>query len=317
MVSSSLTVNDWKKWKRVILMSLKEIRVRFDCFLRIVGAKFCAWKRTALYIVCSELVGKEGDPYFWRFVEDWQKVDKPADPSDKDCVELIVKQGSALLGKTMSPLFHFSLVLRSLSPKVVLYRQLSQESLSTHFSSDPLQTPSEDPSSTELGRVSARAEIDSSKNPAAPQGKCCWVDVGTQVFLEESDLKEWLQSTKERWVGAFLKPSRRRTLTWSPALTWKAQFWYCRVVSGRKEATNFRCNSRQWWRVALTIAFNQFDVCYKNSFMLEYLRTALSVSQWYNILHAGPVLADLTRRGMTWRYTNLITCIQNPKAGSL
>ncbi|CAM6098919.1 unnamed protein product [Calypogeia fissa] len=162
------------------------------------------WAGTPLLLEASELLGKEGDHYFWRFVEDWLNIDKPADPSDKDCVQLIVKQGSALLGKTLSPLFHFSLLLRSVSPKVVLYRQLAQESLSTHFSSDPLRSTSDEISSTSRGRDNSGTETDawsSSENPSGPQGKCCWVDVGSQAFLEDSDLKEWLQSTKHRSHG--------------------------------------------------------------------------------------------------------------------
>jgi UDP-glucose:glycoprotein glucosyltransferase len=94
-------------------------------------------------------------------------------------------------------------LLRSVSPKIVLYRQLSQESLLSHFSSDPLNRAANESSSETLGIVATEPEIDawsSSQNPKMHHGKCCWVDVGSELFFQESELKKWLQSTNERWV---------------------------------------------------------------------------------------------------------------------
>jgi hypothetical protein len=172
--------------------------------------------------VCSELVSKEGDSYFWQFVEEWLKIEKPAGLSDRDCIELIVKKGTALLGSTLSPLFHFALLLRSVSPKIVLYRQLSQESLSSHLSKDPLNKASNNSSSETLGNVATGPESDawsSSENPKLHHGKCCWVDVGSEIFFEESELNNWLQSTGERWVP------KRLTRFWGEKFSTQSEYY--------------------------------------------------------------------------------------------
>lgn len=82
---------------------------------------------------CSELLAKERNDLYWRFIEQWLKTGESANlHTDKECVQLIEEKGSSLLGAPLFPLFRLSLSLRSASPKLVLYRQLATESLAAY-----------------------------------------------------------------------------------------------------------------------------------------------------------------------------------------
>lgn len=84
---------------------------------------------------CSELLAKERNDLYWRFLEQWLATDESIKHhTDRECVQYIVEKGSSLLGGPLSPLFRFSLSLRSASPKVVMYRQLATESLAVYNS---------------------------------------------------------------------------------------------------------------------------------------------------------------------------------------
>lgn len=118
----------------------------------------------------SELISKESKQLFWEFTDAWlgSDGDDTGDSdckSARDCLLKISKQASTLLAQPVASLFHFSLTLRSASPRLVLYRQLADESLSSFPHGD-------DPSATD----------------------CCWVDTGSSLFYDVADLQSWLAS---------------------------------------------------------------------------------------------------------------------------
>ena len=109
-----------------------------------------------------------------------------------------MKHGSSLLSEPLATLFEFSLTLRSASPRLVLYRQLAEESLSSF----PL---SDDSYSNNVNGIDASEAIETKKldpllvgvNPKSPGGKCCWVDTGGALFFDVAELQSWLQRPNE------------------------------------------------------------------------------------------------------------------------
>jgi UDP-glucose:glycoprotein glucosyltransferase len=108
-----------------------------------------------------------------------------------------MKHGHALLSDTLASLFDFSLILRSASPRLVLYRQLAEESLSSF----PLLDDSfSNNASGGLAKINDTNEMKRSdpllvgRNPEIPGGKCCWVDTGAALFYDVADLLLWLHS---------------------------------------------------------------------------------------------------------------------------
>ncbi|MBA0619843.1 hypothetical protein Godav_005640 [Gossypium davidsonii] len=159
------------------------------------------WSGTPLLLEAGELLSKESKNLFWEFIDDWllhvAKTDGDSH-SAKDCVKKILKHGSFLLSEPLAPLFEYSLSLRSASPRLVLYRQLAEESLSSF----PL--PDDSYSNNERG-LDANETADIKKfdpllvgvNPKSPGGKCCWVDTGGALFFDVADLLLWLQRPNE------------------------------------------------------------------------------------------------------------------------
>ncbi|XP_043704312.1 UDP-glucose:glycoprotein glucosyltransferase [Telopea speciosissima] len=154
------------------------------------------WSGTPIVLEAAELLSKGWKDLFWDFIEVWLRGEKDSDSSTaKDCVHEIVKHGQSLLGEPLASLFEFSLTLRSASPRLVLYRQLAVESLSSF----PLV---DETSANDLGRDISEPDRDiSSKkddhllvgmNPISPGGKCCWVDTGGTLFFDVSELLLWL-----------------------------------------------------------------------------------------------------------------------------
>ncbi|KAG2321665.1 hypothetical protein Bca52824_014878 [Brassica carinata] len=124
------------------------------------------WQGTPLLLEAGELISKESKQLFWEFNDAWLGSDGDSDcKSARDCLLKISTQASTLLAKPVASLFQFSLTLRSASPRVVLYRQLADESLSSFPHGD-------DPSATH----------------------CCWVDTGSSLFYDVADLLSWLAS---------------------------------------------------------------------------------------------------------------------------
>ncbi|CAH2066725.1 unnamed protein product [Thlaspi arvense] len=130
------------------------------------------WQGTPLLLEAGELISKESKQLFWEFTDAWLGSDGDTGDSDcksaRDCLLKISNQASTLLATPVASLFHFSLTLRSASPRLVLYRQLADESLSSFpHGHDPT-----DSSATH----------------------CCWVDTGSSLFYDVADLLSWLAS---------------------------------------------------------------------------------------------------------------------------
>ncbi|XP_022726085.1 UDP-glucose:glycoprotein glucosyltransferase-like isoform X2 [Durio zibethinus] len=158
------------------------------------------WSGTPLLLEAGELLSKESKNLFWEFIDNWEHVAKTDGDSHsaKDCLKKILKHGSSLLSEPLASLFEFSLTLRSASPRLVLYRQLAEESLSSF----PL---SDDSYSNNVNGMDASEAIETKKsdpllvgvNPKSPGGKCCWVDTGGALFFDIAELQSWLQRPNE------------------------------------------------------------------------------------------------------------------------
>ena len=145
------------------------------------------------------MLSKERKDIYWEFIDSWLHSQKEDDDSytAKDCLKKIMKHGHALLSDTLASLFDFSLILRSASPRLVLYRQLAEESLSSF----PLLDDSfSNNASGGLAKTNDTNEMKRSdpllvqRNPEIPGGKCCWVDTGAALFYDVADLLLWLRS---------------------------------------------------------------------------------------------------------------------------
>ncbi|XP_022763284.1 UDP-glucose:glycoprotein glucosyltransferase-like isoform X2 [Durio zibethinus] len=154
------------------------------------------WSGTPLLLEAGELLSKESKNLFWEFIDDWLHVVKTDGDSHsaKDCLRKVLKQSSSLLSESLASLFEFSLTLRSASPRLVLFRQLAEESLSSF----PL---SNDSYTSNVNGIDASEAIETKKldpllvdvNPKNPGGKCCWVDTGGALFFDVTELQSWLQ----------------------------------------------------------------------------------------------------------------------------
>lgn len=92
----------------------------------------------------------------------------------------------------MASLFEFSLMLRSASPRLVLYQQLAEESLSSFPLFDENIAPNENFESKKANPLLV------GMNPKGPGGRCCWIDTGGALFSDVAELLSWVQSPNER-----------------------------------------------------------------------------------------------------------------------
>ncbi|KAK6945622.1 Glucosyltransferase 24, catalytic domain [Dillenia turbinata] len=151
------------------------------------------WSGTSLLLEAGELLSKEWKDSFWEFIDLWlhHEEDHSDSYTAKECVKKIVKYGSSLINGPLASVFEFSLILRSASPRLVLYRQLAEESLSTFPVSDETN-----PNHVKLGNSEQNDKLESKKvdstqvstNPTSPGGKCCWVDTGGSDSFQRPEL---------------------------------------------------------------------------------------------------------------------------------
>ncbi|PHT63712.1 UDP-glucose:glycoprotein glucosyltransferase [Capsicum annuum] len=157
------------------------------------------WSGTPILLEAGELLSKESKDYFWDFIELWlHSADENSDcRTAKDCLKRIIKYGRSLLSESLIAVFEFSLTLRSASPRIVLYRQLAEESLSSF----PLADDSSSPDGGVLQGDNAKNKMVNpllvGENPRSHEGNCCWVDTGGRLFLNVAELLVWLQNPKE------------------------------------------------------------------------------------------------------------------------
>ncbi|MBA0717017.1 hypothetical protein Golax_004863 [Gossypium laxum] len=168
------------------------------------------WSGTPVLLEAGELLSKESKNLFWEFIDDWllhvAKTDGDS-PSAKDCVKKILKHGSFLLSEPLAPLFEYSLSLRSASPRLVLYRQLAEESLSSFpLLDDSYSNNERGLDANETAHIKKFDPLLVGVNPKSPGGKCCWVDTGGALFFDVADLLLWLQRPNELSGDASQQP---------------------------------------------------------------------------------------------------------------
>lgn len=146
-----------------------------------------------------ELLSKEREYLFWDFTEYWLLAENADFDSytAKDCLKRIVNYGKSVLSEPLASVFEFSLTLRSASPRLVLYRQLAEDSLSSFplvddSSLNPVNEDLSEP--TDIIKSKKNEPLVAGPNPRVPNGKCCWVDIGSAIFFDAIELQQWLQS---------------------------------------------------------------------------------------------------------------------------
>ncbi|KAL0384582.1 UNVERIFIED_CONTAM: UDP-glucose:glycoprotein glucosyltransferase [Sesamum radiatum] len=169
------------------------------------------WSGTPLLLEAGELLSKEWKDLFWDFVESWidsTNVDSDSNTA-KDCFRKISRYGKSLLSEHLASIFEFSLTLRSASPRLVLYRQLAEESLSSFPLADDVISNTIDGGISEPNDTTKTTNSEaflSGMNPKSPGNKCCWVDTGGSLFFEVGELQMWLQNSNDIKDGAFQQP---------------------------------------------------------------------------------------------------------------
>ncbi|KAM0977342.1 hypothetical protein ACFX13_020469 [Malus domestica] len=168
------------------------------------------WSGTPLLLEAGELLSKEQKDHFWDFIDAWHHSEKDDAESytAKGCLKKIVKHGLSILNEPLASLFEFSLMLRSTSPRLVLYRQLAEEALSSFPLVDETNSSSDSGISetNELMEGKRSDLLNIGRNPKSPNGKCCWVDTGGALFFDPADLKIWLQSPRDSSGDSFQQP---------------------------------------------------------------------------------------------------------------
>lgn len=169
------------------------------------------WSGTPLLLEAGELLSKEWKDLFWDFIEVWlhSEKDDTGFYSAKDCLKKILEHGRSLLWEPLASTFEFSLTLRSASPRLVLYQQLAEESLSSFPLTDESTQNSvgEEISETNEHLSTRKSDpISVGVNPKSPGGKCCWVDNGSTLFFDVADLRLWLHNTNHPTEDSFQQP---------------------------------------------------------------------------------------------------------------
>ncbi|XP_065869567.1 UDP-glucose:glycoprotein glucosyltransferase isoform X2 [Euphorbia lathyris] len=169
------------------------------------------WEGTPILLEAGELLSKEWGDHYWKFIDVWLQAEKDETDSHtaKGCLKRILKHGYSLLSDQLASLFEFSLILRSASPRLVLYRQLAEESLSSFpLSDDSISSnASEGIAKTSEKNVTRKSEpLLIGLNPNAPGGKCCWVDTGGALFFDVLELQSWLDSPAKLAEDSFQQP---------------------------------------------------------------------------------------------------------------
>lgn len=164
------------------------------------------WSGTPLLLEASELLSKQQQHYFWNFIDIWinSEPNDDVNANAKYCVKKILEHGRSLLTEPLASVFEFSLILRSASPTLVLYRQLARDSLSSfpllHNDNEIVEIKQNE---TQLDPLRVRVSVES------PGGKCCWIDTGEHLFFHVNELRSWLQNNHDhRKVGdSFQSPT--------------------------------------------------------------------------------------------------------------
>ncbi|XP_009780014.1 UDP-glucose:glycoprotein glucosyltransferase isoform X1 [Nicotiana sylvestris] len=166
------------------------------------------WSGTPVLLEAGELLSKESKDLYWDFSEFWlQSADENSDcRTAKDCLKRIVKYGRSQLSESLASIFEFSLTLRSASPRIVLYRQLAEESLSSFPLADDNSSSSPEGGVFQQNDNAKNKKVNPllvGENPRSPEGNCCWIDTGGRLFFVVAELLVWLQNAKEVSLDTF------------------------------------------------------------------------------------------------------------------
>ncbi|KAK3016326.1 hypothetical protein RJ639_007306, partial [Escallonia herrerae] len=167
------------------------------------------WPGTPLLLEAGELLSREWKDLFWEFIEVWLHTENKDSDSytAKDCLKKIVNYGRSLLSEHLASVFEFSLTLRSACPKLVLYQQLAEESLSSFPLSDDISSVEGGISESHENReVKKPDSLLVGMNPRSPGGKCCWVDTGGALLFYVTELLLWLRRPDELARDTFQQP---------------------------------------------------------------------------------------------------------------
>lgn len=169
------------------------------------------WQGTPLLLEAGELLSRDWRDIYWEFVDGWlQRHNNDVDLNTaKDCLHEIVQHGRSFLSEHLGSMFEFSLTLRSASPRLVLYRQLAQESLSSFpLTDEAITTVAHGPASDSEGQKGNRKPdaLLVGVNPKSPGGKCCWVDTDGSLFFDVAELLWWLQTLDKVAGDSFQQP---------------------------------------------------------------------------------------------------------------
>ncbi|XP_068649445.1 UDP-glucose:glycoprotein glucosyltransferase [Aristolochia californica] len=158
------------------------------------------WSGTSLLLEAAELLSKEWKDLYWEFTELWLQAENDSTFSTAHgCIQKIASYGRSILSEPLASMFEFSLILRSASPRLVVYRQLAGDSLSSFPFTDDTNSECGNGDIHCQGETSDNKNFDSvmvSMNPESLRRKCCWVDTGSELFFDVIELQLWL-STKE------------------------------------------------------------------------------------------------------------------------
>ncbi|XP_058110357.1 UDP-glucose:glycoprotein glucosyltransferase isoform X2 [Magnolia sinica] len=154
------------------------------------------WSGTPLLLEAGELLSKEWKDLFWEFIEVWLHSENDSNSlTAKGCFQKIVKYGRSLLSDPLASIFEYSLTLRSASPRLVVYRQLAEDSLSSFPLADETYSKHAAGDNSEPHASPDSKRVDHSlisMNPKSPGGSCCWVDTGSTLLFDVSELLLWL-----------------------------------------------------------------------------------------------------------------------------
>lgn len=168
------------------------------------------WSSTPILLEAGELLSKEWKEPFWNFIDLWigNEKDNTEFHTAKDCMQKIVSYGRSLVSEPLASIFEFSLMLRSSSPRLVLYRQLAEESLSSFLMADEsnLHNVGEATSESNTFQSKGLDPLVVGLNPTGPGGKCCWVDIGEKLLFGVPELLTWLQTHSNLVDVSFEQP---------------------------------------------------------------------------------------------------------------
>ncbi|CAI5474862.1 unnamed protein product [Closterium sp. Yama58-4] len=161
------------------------------------------WEGTPLLLEAGEFLAREDAALYWKFLAAWPRASPDANssarpasapprPSDGDCLDALLRVASSFLAAPLAPLLRLALAMRSLSPALLLHRQLARLSLAQAGLLAPHGAQGGTAEGEQAGWGAGGGDGGErwrvSENPAAPKGHCCWVELQGKVLLGEAEV---------------------------------------------------------------------------------------------------------------------------------